>query len=145
MNEETEARLGWLNDLLVDEVATPAEKMEGNLAVLGEVRAEKDGASKDFIKTIEREQAKLAQVAAPYEEVESGIYKDIWRILETSYADSRHDGERGTAQIVRPKNRISYDVDGLETLRKSSDEVERLVGHLRAEKASTPYLKVKLK
>jgi len=145
MNKETVARLGWLDALLADEETPPADKMEGILAVLGEVRAEKDGVSEGFISAIEREQAKLAKAVGPYDEVESGINKDIWRILEASYPDQRHDGDRGTVQIIRPKNRISYDVDGLETLRKSSDKVQRLVGLLRAEKPSTPYLKLKLK
>lgn len=143
--QQMEARLGWLSDLLEDGEAPLSDKVDGLLTVLGEVRNERAHETQPMQDTIARQRDIMSIVARPYKEAEEDIKGDMWRILEEFYADERHDSEVGRAQIVRPKARIVYDIKGLETLRLSSDEVERMIGHLRDESPSKPYLKVKLK
>lgn len=127
MKEKMEARLGWLESLMEDGEAPMSDKVDGLLTVLGEVRNE------------------LSLLASPYNEAEEHIKAEIRSILEEFYPDDRYDSDVGTAQILRPKDRISYDTKGLEALRLSSYKMQRLFGHLRSVKPSKPYLKVKFK
>lgn len=135
----------WLDAFEDDEAIPPNEKVDHLLTALAKNQAEMEQKAAPFRVHIEAQQVAMAKVILGHEMAESRIKGSIWNILEEFYPDDRHDSEMGTAQIVRPKNRIVYDIKGLETLRKSSDEVARLIGHLRDEKPSTPYLKVKLK
>lgn len=140
-----EQRLAWLESLMEDEEAPLSDKVDGLLTVLGEVRIEWQGVAETHLTVIKRQQKIMDTLSPPYTEAEERIKANIWHILEEFSPDEKHDSDIGRVQIVRPKNRISYDMKGLETLRLSSDEVDRMISHLRTEKPSKPYLKVKLK
>lgn len=147
--EDIDAYMGWLEEMLdlEDDDVVPNERMEHLLVALAKVQVEAQAKAAPFQAVIEAEQAKMAKAITGLDIYEARIKAGIWECLEVFFeeANCTFEGEIGKAQIVRPKNRISYDINGLETLRKSSDEVERMIGHLRDESPSKPYLKVKLK
>lgn len=147
MNETDtmEFQLGWLSALMEDGDAPISEKVDGLLRVLGTVRKERDHATKPMQDTIARQQEIIKIAARVYNEAEKDIKGDLWRILEEFVEGEKHDSDLGRVQIIRPKPRISYDTKGLETLRLSSDEMQRLIGHLRRETTSKASLRVKLK
>jgi len=132
----------WLDAFEDDEGIPPNEKVDHLLAALVKNQAEMEQKAAPFRIDIEAQQVAMAKVILGHQVAESRIKGSIWNILEEFYPDDRHDSDVGTAQIVRPKNRISYDTKGLETLRLSSDQVDRLIAHLRKEAPSKPYLKV---
>lgn len=145
--EDLDAHMGWLGALLENEAELPTAKMHNLLLTLRRVRAEAQEKAAPFMAVIEAEKAKMAEAIAGLDIYEATIKAGLEECLE---ADFEHDkwkfeGTAGTAQMVKPKPRISYDTKGLETLRLSSDETERLLGHLRTVKPSTPYLRVNLK
>jgi len=145
--EDLDVHMGWLGAMMDDEVFLPSEKMHNLLVTLARVRAEALEKGAPFKAIIDAEQAKMAKAIAGLGVHEATIKAAIEKCLEESFEHDKwkFEGEAGTAQIVKPKPRISYDMKGLETLRLSSDPVDRLIRHLRSEKPSKPYLKVKLK
>lgn len=145
--QDMEGRLGAFEVMLDSEV--PAnEQMDFALHFLGWLENESKAAADPFQADILSLMAKVTEATSPFDQAVGRVKNAIQSLLEKHpifFPDQRHDSEVGRAQMVRPKNRIIYDIKGLETLRKSSDEVARLIGHLRDEKPSTPYLKIKVK
>lgn len=142
--EEMENRILAFNVMLESEV--PAnDQVEFALLFLGWLENESKAAAAPFQEDMKALMETVSAATSPFDQAIGQVKAAIWSLLEEHYPDQRHDSEVGRAQIVRPKNRIVFDIKGLEVLRKSSDEVERLIGHLRTEKPSKPYLKVKLK
>lgn len=125
----------------------PTEKMHHLLVALRGSQDEAARRAAPFKAVIKDEEEKMAGALAIVDAQGREIKAAIEDCLETEFAleDWKYKGKAGSAQIVRPKNRITYDVKGLETLRLSSDETNRLLGHLRREKKVSPYLKVQVK
>lgn len=145
--EDLDAQMGWLGAMIDDDAVLPSEKMHNLLVTLARVRAETLETAAPFMATIKAQQAKMGEALEDLVTYEGRIKSGLEECLEASFdlENWKFEGEAGTAQIVKPKPRISYDVKGLETLRLSSDPVDRMIGHLRKEAPSKPYLRVKLK
>lgn len=145
--ENLDAHMGWLGALVDDEAALPSEKMHHLLLTLRRVQAETQEREAPFKAIIQAEELKMAKAMTDLDIYQARVRAALEECLETEFEHDKwkFEGEAGTAQLVKPKPRVSYDIKGLETLRRSSDETDRLIGHLRTVKPSKPYLKVKLK
>lgn len=124
----------------------PSEKMHHLLFALRDVRAEREEKAAPIRETIEDFQAKMAKAIEGLDMQETEIKAAIEDCLLHEFKDDdcKYEGKVGMAKIIRPSPSISYDKKGLETLRLSSDEMERIIGHLRTVKTRDPYLRVKL-
>lgn len=135
----------WDIDLYPWKSDDGAGSMDYLLDTLGKVQAEAAHVAAPLLADVKLLQEKMERVMLQYKGAEAQIKKAISHCLEHHVEGEKHDSDVGTAQIVRPKNRISYDTKGLETLRLSFGDVDGMIGHLRKESPSKPYLKVKLK
>jgi len=147
--EQKEERMSnrSVDELMADDRIVPSARMHHLLVALGQTQEEAEARAAPFKAVIKDEEEKMAGAVAIVEAQGRRLRAIIEECLNNYFADEdwKYKGEAGSAQIVRPKNRISYDTKGLETLRLSSDETNRLIGHLRSEKPTNPYLRVKVK
>lgn len=84
----------------------------------------------------------LQQRQAHHQETIAKLKVRLFQLLELFYPSQRYEGPAGTAQIVRPKPRVTYNTTSLEAVRVSSDEAARFLDPHRKESPVTPYLKV---
>jgi len=141
--QELEVRQGALEAMLDDQI--PAnEQVDFALHFLGWLENESKAAAAPFQEDMKSLMLSVTAATSPFDQAVGQIKNAIRSLLEEHYPDERHDSEVGRAQVVRPMT-VRYDTKALEALRESSDANQRLLSPFREERASKPYLKVKVK
>lgn len=138
--------MGGLAAMMDNAEVLPSEKMHHLLGALQDLRTQTEQVASPFKATIEAVSLEMGEAIGELLRSETTIKAAIEDLLyhEFKDEDSKYKGKAGSAQIIKPDPTISYDKKGLETLRLSSDEMQRIIGHLRTEKPRDPYLRVKL-